>query len=162
MYHTVASGENSVNHASVDVRQSPFDSVVVVGELFVVDSEEMKDGCVKVVPGGDVSLGLPSVLIGFAVGNSGLKSAAGHPDTETILVVIASGSQDTAVGLCEWSAAEFTGEQHQGVIQKARPPEISQERGERLVAASRDCLEHGQQFRLSCLEVLGRAARGGA
>ena len=42
--------ENCLDHVSVHVGQSPLDAVGVEGETPVVDSEEMQDGGMEVVP----------------------------------------------------------------------------------------------------------------
>ena len=79
----------SFTHVAVDVGQAEVASLVAVSQLLVIDSEEVQTGRVEIV---DVNriLGDPEAeLVGRAVRVSFFDAAAGHPDAEAFLVVVA-------------------------------------------------------------------------
>ena len=59
-------GQYFLDDAAVDVGEAAVDAPVAEGELFVVNSQQVKDGGVEVVVGGDVTLGFPGPFIALA------------------------------------------------------------------------------------------------
>lgn len=73
------------------IREAAFEAVVVVAEAFVIETEEVKDGRVKVVNARDIDGGLPAELIGLAVVfGTGLHTSSGEDAGEAAGIVIAA------------------------------------------------------------------------
>ena len=76
------SGEDGVDDFAGDVGEAEAAAVVGVGELFVVEAEEVQDGGVEVVDVDLIDGGLVADLVGFAVADAAFDAAAGHPGGE--------------------------------------------------------------------------------
>ena len=72
------------------IRQSAINAVRAHGEFFVIDAEEVQDGGMQVVAGGDVVRGLVADVVADAMGDAGLDACAPEPAHETAAVVIAT------------------------------------------------------------------------
>ena len=51
MHWNLASAQNVADDVAVDVGQTALDAVVVKGEAFVIDAQQVQDRCVHVVRG---------------------------------------------------------------------------------------------------------------
>ncbi len=107
----------------MDVGESSFEAVVVVGEAFVVEAHEVEDGGVEVVDGDGVFFGFGAEVVGGAVGVSFFDSGSREEAGEGVGVVVAAG----AVALKEGHAAEFGGPDNKGVVEHAALFEIGNE-----------------------------------
>ena len=76
----------------VDVGEAAFEAVVVVGEAFVVEAEEVEDGGVEIVDGSDVFFRFPAECVGGAMGVAALDAGAGEPGGEAFGVMVAPAS----------------------------------------------------------------------
>lgn len=83
-------GECLFDEFPVDVGKSELAALKAVGEAFVVDAEEMKDCCVKVVNVDGVFKDVVAIVVGFSDGDSFFDSCSSHPHTETLGMMIAS------------------------------------------------------------------------
>ena len=83
------SRENRLRHRAVDVRQAEVAAGVAVGELLVVQAEEVQDDGVQVVDVGLVFDGFAPVVVGGTVGDAGLDAAARQLDAEPKRIVVA-------------------------------------------------------------------------
>ena len=103
------------------------------GEGFVIEAEEVEDGGVQVV---DVDLSLSDALtdvIGCAVDVPSFDPTTGHPDGESVAVVLATDLRiDGALG--RGGASELAAPEHEGILQHPTLFEVLQERGDGLVA----------------------------
>src|SRR5262249_41249218 len=84
-----ASGHDVLYDVALDVGEAEVAPGVAEGQLLVVEAEQVQDGGVPVV---DVYLaldGLVAVLVGGAVAVAALDAAAGHPEGEAAVVVVA-------------------------------------------------------------------------
>lgn len=108
-----ALGKNRRNDVPMHVRQPAFGAVVVEAELFVVDTEEVEDGGVEVVDGGDVFDGFVAEFVGGAVAEGGFHARAHEKRGKPAGVVV------TAAGafLKSGHAAEFGGPNDEGVFE---------------------------------------------
>ncbi len=86
------SGEEFVGDFSGDVGEAVGSALESEGKFFVVDAEEVEDGCVEVVDVHGVLCGVESDFVGFAVGVAGLCSAADEDGGESVFVVVAAGA----------------------------------------------------------------------
>src|SRR6266540_4130624 len=78
-----------LHHVAVHVRQAEVAAGVAVGELLVVEAEEVQDRRVEVVDR-DLPLdGLVPIVIRGAVAMAALHAASGHPHGEGLVVVVA-------------------------------------------------------------------------
>ena len=114
---------------AVHVGQAKVTAIVTVGEFLVVQSQLMEDGGVQIVHVHLAFHGMVAVLVGVAMGEAGLKAAAGKPGREAIRVVVAASALVLRVG----RSTKFAAPPHDGVIQQATLLEVLQERGHRLV-----------------------------
>src|SRR5436190_4426047 len=94
--------EGRGDHASARNRRPLVASVVRIGELFVVEPEQMQDRGVNVVHVARRVDGLHADLVGRSNHLTALDAAARHPHRETPRIVIASGAL-----LVEGRAAEL-------------------------------------------------------
>ena len=79
----------------------------------------MQNRGVKIVPRDWLGNRFVADLVSRAVAHAAFQAAAGHPDAEPDLVVVASSADLVGAGLGEGGAAELGGEQHQGIVQHA-------------------------------------------
>ena len=59
--------------------QASVDAAVADGEFFVIDAEEVEDGGMEIVAGGDILGGFPLPFVALAAGAAGLDASAGEP-----------------------------------------------------------------------------------
>jgi hypothetical protein len=77
-------------HVSVHIGQTALDAVVIERQSLVVEAEQVQDGRVEVVRGGDVLLGTKPKFVGRAVAATWFDSSPSQPTGETVRIVIAS------------------------------------------------------------------------
>ena len=80
--------EDGLNDVTVDVGEAIVAALEFIGELFVIDSEEVEEGGVEIVNVDGVFDGVKADVVGLAVGDAGFHAAASHPDGEGVRVVI--------------------------------------------------------------------------
>src|SRR5687767_12459203 len=96
---------------TMHVCQPALDAVVIDGERFMIDAEQMEDRGVEVVAGGRIPGGLPGKLIALTMGDTRLDARASKPRDKGAAVVIA-----TNAALGEWHAAKFRGPDQKRVV----------------------------------------------
>ena len=74
----------------MDIGQASSDPVVVEGQLFVVDTEQVQHSCVEVVPRDRMLGDLPADFIGLAEGDARSQSRTGEPAGKCVFVVISA------------------------------------------------------------------------
>ena len=88
---SVSGGDSSkdfVDEVAVDVGEAEVSALVFVGELFVLDAEEVEGGGVEVVDVEGVLGGGEAEGVGLAIGDSAFDSAARHEHGSGFGVVI--------------------------------------------------------------------------
>ena len=99
-------GQNTADHVAVDVGEPARCAVVVIGEPFVVEAEQVEDRRVEVVNVDDVFDGLVAEFVGGAEAEPVLDAGAGEPGGEALGVMVAarrSLSETWACGRTRWS-----------------------------------------------------------
>src|SRR5436853_3889672 len=81
-------GQDLRNNISFHVRQPAPHSVVLEGELFMIEAKEVKNGGVQIVERMNVLHGALAEFIGHAVAYAGSNPRASEPAGEAIRVVI--------------------------------------------------------------------------
>ena len=79
-----------MDDVAVDVGEAEVATGVAVGELFVIEAEEVEHGGVEVVDVDLVFDGLEAEVISRAVNVAAFGSAASHPSGEAVVVVVAT------------------------------------------------------------------------
>ena len=77
-----------MHHPAMHIGEAEVAALVTVGELFVVEAHEAEDGGVEVVDVHGVLGHVVTEVVGGAVGEAGLDTAAGHPEGEGLDVVV--------------------------------------------------------------------------
>ena len=79
-----------MNNFSMNVSQSKVTSCVSIREPLVIKTELVKHGCMNVMHVDGVLFCFPSGFICAAVNRPALNTTAGHPNRESIVVVVAA------------------------------------------------------------------------
>ena len=103
------SRNNSPDNVTMDVSQTTLNPIVVVGQLFVIDSHEVQYRGVEIVPVNGILDRFPSGLVGLSVAETTLDPTAGQPACEAVFIVIPSWTNLISIGLGKRSAAKFCG-----------------------------------------------------
>ena len=130
-----------MNDVSVDIGQSKIPALVSVGQTPVIDAQQMKDRCVKVVdvhgPRRPLFLtrsrpqniavlirDVVAVVVGAAVRDAGLYASAGHPGCKASRVMITTvvGRRQLPLAVCR--TAEFAAPNHERVVEHAQSLEV--------------------------------------
>ena len=122
------SGQDGLHYMAVDVGETIVAALEFEGELFVVDTKEVKDRSLEIVDVDFVFDGIEADVITRSVGDAGLHAAAGHPGSEAEGVVVAPVS-----ALGEGGASEFPGPDDERFVKKAEFSQIGDKGGDRLI-----------------------------
>lgn len=115
------SSQNVLDDMSMDISQAVMPTLEEVGQPFMINAHEMKDGGVQVMNVNTALVLIDDVVaevIGLSVSEAALDPASGHPNRKTAWVMIA-----TIVGGCSTlpvnGSAEFAAPNHQCVVKHA-------------------------------------------
>ena len=108
-------------------------ALVAVGQALVIDAQLLQNGGLKVMHVHGIFDDIDAVVIGCSVGHTAANTAASHPVSETIRVVITS-----IVLLCELTLAvdcptELPAPDDEGIIKHTALLEIEKKRGRGLI-----------------------------
>ena len=104
------------------VGQAEISSRMAIGQLFVVQSQQVQNGGMPIVDVHFALYGFVAVFVGGSVAESALYAATGHPSGVSLVVVVAA---VTSLGVrCP---SEFAGPDDEGVLQQVAVLEILQE-----------------------------------
>ena len=106
------------------VGQAEISSRMAIGQLFVVQSQQVQNGGMPIVDVHFALYGFVAVFVGGSVAESALYPAACHPSGVSLVVVVAAVS---ALGVGRPS--EFAGPDDERVLQQVATLEIRQETG---------------------------------
>ena len=98
----------------VNIGQATFDSIVIETEPLVIQAEQVKHRCVKVVNRRDVLDGLVAEFVGGSVTESTFHSGAGHPHGESFRVMIAT----VRIFLERWHATKFRNPENKCIVEQ--------------------------------------------
>src|SRR4051812_37657249 len=121
---TALSGQQRFYHRSVDVGQAEVAAGVAVGQALVVEPEEVKEGGVEVVDVDLVLDGGEAELVGRAVGVTALHAAAGQPDREAVMVVVAPAELGE---FGDGGPAELAAPEHEGGVEQPALLQVGEE-----------------------------------
>jgi hypothetical protein len=77
----------------VYIREASLDAVVVMSQPLMIDTQQMQQVGMKIRPAGAIFCSLPTNFIGGSVSSTSWHTGPSHPDRESILIVIASGTE---------------------------------------------------------------------
>ena len=115
------SGEDPADDLAEDIGETVVAALGTIGESGVIDPEEFEHGGVDVVDVDGVFDWFVAEFVGGAPLGAALDAAAGHPDGVGEHVVVA------AVALGHGGAAEFAGEDDEGIVEHAALFEVGDE-----------------------------------
>ena len=120
----VGSREKVVDYLAMHVRQSAFNSIVIVGESIVPNPEKMEHRRVKIWPRDRFVNDFPADLVRRPVANTAFETRPREHTREAVLVVISADTPRPRRRLREGSPSEFRGEEEEGIFQHATFAEI--------------------------------------
>jgi hypothetical protein len=85
---TAASRQHLFDHMAFHIREATLEAIVLKGQAFVVEAEEVEDRCVEVIERMNVFHGFLAEFVAFAGANAGFDAGTRHPAGEAIGVVI--------------------------------------------------------------------------
>ena len=129
--HGLPSRHDLFHHVALHIGQPQVAAAVAVGQLLVIEAEQVQDGRVQVVDVDPALDALAAVVVGGAVAKPRLHAAAGQPDREAAVVVVAAVAPSA-----NGRAAELAGPDDQRVLQQAALLQVREQRGDRLVHAA--------------------------
>ena len=118
---------------AVDIGEPEVAALVAVGEPLVLDAHEVHERGVEVVHMHRLVDDVVAVVVGFSVGDAGLRAAAGEPHGEATRMVVAAVIVLCKDALAVGGAAEFSAPDDERVVEHAEAFEVLDERGLRLV-----------------------------
>ena len=100
-------GKKFFDDVAVDVGEAEVAAGVVVGEVLVIEAEEMEDGGLEVVDVDFFVSDMEAEIIGAAIG-AGFGAATGHDGGEGLRVVVAAGlAAEGRIGFDHGGASEL-------------------------------------------------------
>ena len=112
--------KNWLDHFASKVGEAVVTALETVGQSFVVDSEQMKHRRVQIVHGDGILGDVETQFVGSAIFEPFFHTGAGHPEGETLPVVIpAEVSCFAQISLTVGSAAKFRPPDHKRVLEHA-------------------------------------------
>ena len=92
-------------------------SLESVGEMFVVDAEEVQDGGVEIIDVNWIPGDVVTEIVGFAPGHAGFDAAASHPHGEASWMMVATSFGAVPFALACHASSEFPSPEDQSVVQ---------------------------------------------
>src|SRR5207248_4883201 len=89
-----------------------------VGELMGVQSHQVQDGGLEIADGNLPLDDAVTEFIGFAVNQAGFDPGPGHPEGETVRMMIAAKEHGPAAALAHRRAAEFAAPNHERFVEQ--------------------------------------------
>lgn len=117
---------------AMDIGEAEVAAAVAEGELLVVETHQVENGGVQIMDMDLLVNGGEAEFVGGAVGQATLDAAAGHPDAEAVMVVVAS-----IASLGGGSSAKFTSPEYQGVFEQTALLQVHEQGGDRLITIFR-------------------------
>ena len=83
------SRQDILHDMSVDIGEAKIPAGVSVGQIFVIQSHEVKNGGVEIMDMDLIFHGREAKLVGRTVGHAALDSSAGEPNGKSMVIMIA-------------------------------------------------------------------------
>ena len=118
-----SSGKNSPHQLSMHIGQPVLASLVLEGQLLVVDAQQMENRRIEVMHMDRVLCNVVAEIIGLTITDSAFYASTGHPGRETTWVVITAVIK-SIVGLEVLSIggpAKFAGKYNQCIFKQSTP-----------------------------------------
>src|SRR5262245_1933990 len=103
--------EDFMNHAAMNIGQTPIDSAMTKSELFVIDPQKVQQRRVKIIGVGHVLNGFPGPLVTLAERRARFYPGTGKPGDERASVVVSTGR-----ALTKRHATKLSGPDQKSVI----------------------------------------------
>ena len=114
-----------------DVRETKITALKTVGQFRVIEPQEMKNGCVKVVDVDLIFNHMKTQFIRLTDGNAALYSAATKPHCESLRMMVAAPfSAKVGVGLDHRRAAKLATPEDQRVGEQAAGLQVAEQGGD--------------------------------
>ena len=120
------SGKNVSDHFSVNIREPEVAARIAVGELLMLDPEQVQYRCVDVVNVYRPLYGQVSIVVEPPVAFAALETSAGHPDRESPRMMVAPGRLGH---LGVRGASKLGGKNNQCVLKHSKGLEVFQKAG---------------------------------
>ena len=127
------SGQKLVDDVAMHVGETEIAAGIAIGQLFVIEAQEVQDGRMQVVNMDSLLLSSEAEFVGGAMDAAAADAAARQPHAEAVMIVIAA-AQLRQLG--DRRAAELAAPHDQGRVEQAAPLEVGQEPGDGLVRAA--------------------------
>lgn len=127
-------GKDGGDYLPCHVSQSKIPPSIAVGQLFVIEPEQVKDGGMEIIDVYLVHRRLVPDLIRLAIRKAALDPATGEPCGKTMRVVIATGLTPL---LSNRQATEFPSPYHKGLVKQTPLIKVGQQTGNRLIGLGR-------------------------
>ena len=121
-------------HFAGDVGQAEVATGVAIGQPGMVEAEQVQDGGVEVVDVDGAFDGAVAELVGGTVDVAAFHAAAGKPDREAPVVVVAAHAGLAIDQLDGRRATEFTAAEDERFLEEPALFQVGEESGDRLVA----------------------------
>ena len=122
------SGEDIVDDFSVNVGQAKVSTRVSVGELQVIESEQVEHGGVEVVEVNFILDRIVPVFVCGAMADARLDATSGQEHRQCVRVVVTS-----ILSLSDGCPAEFSAPEHESILEKSSLFEVTDQSVDRLV-----------------------------
>ena len=122
MVPVVFLAENLFHHISVDVGEAIVPTAMEVGEVFMIDTHEMKQGGMEIMDIDFVFHGIVAEVVGLPVVISGFHPSSGEPGGESVRVMVSSILMPTGNTVEKFkggSSAKFTAADDEGIVEHA-------------------------------------------
>jgi hypothetical protein len=117
----LASTDNLPDHLAVHIRQPEVAPAIAIGQLRVIEAEQVQYGRMQIVHVRLVFDRLKAEIVRGAVGYPAFNAPAGQPDRKTVGIVIAAVLHiHTRAGLHRGSAPEFAAEYYLRILKRPR------------------------------------------
>ena len=101
----------------MNIGKTKVSSLIFVGEALVIDTEKVKNGCVKIVNMDRILSNVVTVVVRRSVGGSRLAPSASHPHRETAPVMVPPEVAGIESPLTVTRATKFATPDDKGIIQ---------------------------------------------
>jgi len=81
-----------MDYMAMNIGQAAMDTIVVIDQVLVIDSKEMKDRRMEVMPSDRIAGHFPADIVRLAIGEPWPQSCARHPGRKRIAIMISSWS----------------------------------------------------------------------
>src|SRR5688572_16170186 len=122
-----------MNNLSSNICQPISTALKFIGQLFVINSEEVKDRCLQIVDVDGVTCDVVAELIGLTIDKTALDSCSCKVDRETPWMMIAAIISFCQLALRVIGPSEFSAPDNKSIIHKSTLLQVADESRRRLI-----------------------------